>query len=291
MKDSPLSHSLVWTEKQFSAFLSSRLGNDDAAHALWRCFCYNATFPFLPDPKCPFEVQQLDIHGWTQAVALLASNASHYVGHNLRQLFLYEPSQNVKSRRICAWRRFFSLSLPIGDDSDINVDFENKKDEWRLPSELDEVTSLVATQLPLGMCVRGPPLSEIQPRVKKLVNESGHGSNYTQTFVIPYEDMLSILCAMLQVGRTDDTTTSINTHPKASIISDTERQFQTAIAKGILDSRGFNQGSSLLFEDYLEISERFVSPTSSGLLLLLEKMLTICSSHLNHGRLDLSNKS
>lgn len=190
--------------------------------------------------------------GWTQAVALLATDAVRSVGRNRAQLSLYGPSDRAESRKSCTWRRFISFSISSGGYVAI------EDDDWRSPNVLDEVASIAATQLPLGMSIQGPPLSEIRPKVQKLVDESSSAQSTTRDFMIPCQDMLSLLCAILQVSNADTPCEPISDQSWPSLSLDVDKSSQIAVAKGILDVGGIHSGSTVLFADYLAFSEKFV---------------------------------
>lgn len=190
--------------------------------------------------------------GWAQAIALLATDTIRNVGHNREMLSLYGPSHVAESRKLCTWRRFFSFSMSSGGDVAIELD------DWRPPTMLDEVARVAATQLPLGMSVKGPPLPEIRPKVQKLVDESSSAQNSTRDFMIPYQDMLNLLCAIMQTSKADAPGESINDQSRPSLSLDDNRSSQIAVAKGILDVGGIRWGLSISFADYLAFSEKFV---------------------------------
>lgn len=135
------------------------------------------------------------MEGWTQAVVILATDAVRGIGRNSAQLSLYGPSHTFESRRSCSWRRFASFSISSGG-GDVAVE----DDDWRPPDVLDEVARVAATQLPLGMAFQVPPLSEVRPKVQMLVDGSSSARSTTRDNTIPYQDMLSLLCAILQVS-------------------------------------------------------------------------------------------
>lgn len=174
------------------------------------------------------------------------------MGHNRARLSLYGPSHVAEFRKTCAWRRFISFSISSGGD----IAIEN--DDWHPPDVLDEVAGVAAIQLPLDMCVKGPPLSEIQPKVQKLVDESSSAQSLIRDFMIPYQDMLNLLCAIMQVSKADTPGESINDQSRPSLSLDIDRSSQIAVAKGILDVGGIHWGSTVLFADYLAFSEKFV---------------------------------
>lgn len=258
----PFLRVIVWTEKQFTAFVSSRLGDDGAAPALWRCFCYNAMYPFTNTSRPP-EQQQLDVDGWIQAIALLAPSAVRNVGRNRAQLSLYGPSHRAEHEKSCTWRRFVSLSVP--SDGDVGTRDDGDKDNWSPPDVLDEVARVAATQLPLGMSMRGPRLSEIRPEVQKLLDEPSCAPTTTRDFMIPYHDILMVLSAVLQVTKADASGESVDDQPWASLSLEVDRTSQMAVAKGILDVGGIHSGSVVSFAHYFAFSEQFVgSPATDA---------------------------
>lgn len=190
--------------------------------------------------------------GWTQAVALLATDASRSVGRNRAQLSLYGSSDRAESRKSCIWRRFIGFSTSSGGDVAI------EDDGWRSPDVLDEVASVAATQLPLGYSVLGPPLSEIRLKMQKLVDDSSSTQSTAREPMITYQDMLSLVCAVLQVSiaNTPDEPFSDQAWPSLSL--DVDKSSQIAVANGILDVGGIRSGSTVSFADYLAFSEKFV---------------------------------
>lgn len=255
---------LVWTQSRFAAFLSNRLGNDDddyaATHAtrtLWRCFCYNATYPFTDSSADP-EEQLVDLDGWTQAIALLATDAVRNVGRSGARLSLYGMTHTVESRKECCWRRFASLSTSSGSGADASAGAKGH-DDWRPPDVLDEIARVAACQLPLAMHDKVPTVGEIRPRVQKLVGEPKHANVSIEASAIPFDDMLAVLGAIMQVT-TDTTVEPMAGQYSPIIVSSDDSYARVAAAKAILGVGGIHEGSASSFAKYLVSSEKLVSP-------------------------------
>lgn len=247
----------VWTEHQFAAFVASRLGdNSGTAPVLWRCFYYNATYPFIDRPHQRDEEQQLDLDAWVQAVALLATDAGSNVGRVMPQYSIYGHGQDYM------WYRFISLSVPCNADGVNDDDAAIQSDDWHPPDALDKIAFIAATQLPIDMPIRGPPLSEIRPNVRKLVEDdysiSSSAPISAGDFVIPYRDMVDLLGAVLQVRKSNTVSRFLRDQNSLSLSVDVDRPAHQVVAEGILGVGGIREGSAVSFTAYTALSDKFV---------------------------------
>ncbi|KIH91809.1 hypothetical protein SPBR_01441 [Sporothrix brasiliensis 5110] len=190
----------VWTDDRFAAFIASRLGSDDSGVApiLWRTFCYSARYPFTASiDTCPAEEQQLNLHDWVQAVAMLATDAADNV-HYAR------PMYSVTGSSI--WYGFASMAVKLklgrSRPQHHSVDDVDNADE-EAPTVLTQVALVASTQLPLDYAMRGPKLPEILPHVRKLVTDEECEPVFKADFGIPYHDLVCLLGATLQVDKPD----------------------------------------------------------------------------------------
>ena len=184
---------------------------------------------------------------------LLATGAIRYVGRNQAELSLYGSPRSVEFRKSCTWHRFISFSIPSYSGG-LAIEESN----WRPPNILDEVACVAATQLPLGMCVRGPTLSEIRLQVQKLVDESSSAQISTRDSKIPYQDLLNLLCVIMQVSKAEAPGGPLNDQSRLILSLDIDSSSQIAVAKGILEAGGIYWDSTVSFADYLTFSEKFV---------------------------------
>lgn len=229
----------VWTEDCFAAFVASRLGDDSgAAPILWRSFCYNGLYPFTAGlTNFPAAEQQLDISAWVQAVALLATDAVDNVCDGRPRFSVQGPT---------LWYQFASFAARLGDRRRRNNDRNNCNSSGGYhPSVLEQVAFVAANQLPLDMRMRGPPLSAILPRVRKLVDEWECAPVSQDDFAIPFDNMVSLLGAVLQIRKLDsgDTppTTRLAENRGLSMATDIDRSMHISMAKAILAVAGIHE--------------------------------------------------
>ncbi|OAA58009.1 hypothetical protein SPI_06894 [Niveomyces insectorum RCEF 264] len=253
----------VWTEPKFAAFVASRLGDDSGtAPVLWRCFCYSATYPFTNRPAQCGEEQQLDLDAWVQAVALLATDAGSHVGRERSPYSIYGRGLD------CTWYRFIGLSVPcnaegVNDDDNDDDNAAIQSDDWHPPDALDKIAFVAATQLPIDMPMLGPPLSEIRPNVRKLLEDDYRSSSSSSApisagdFVVPYQDMVELLGAVLQVRKSNTVSWSLGDQSSLSLSVDVDRPAHQIVAEGILGVGGIRAGSAVSFAAYAVLSDTF----------------------------------
>lgn len=200
---------------------------------------------------------------WTQGIALLATDAEHSVGRNRAGLSLYGPSRTPASRKQCAWRRFVSLAV---SESGAETAPEVVADDWAPPDFLDEAAQIAATQLPIGMSMKGPSRDEIRSRLQGLDLGQNDIRASLQHLYIPYPDMLALLAGMMHVVKKSASDDAFAVTASWGPMSPNEEEDDyAAAAEAILDIGGIVRGRPIFFKEFFAFSEKFVS--QSGLML------------------------
>ncbi|KAL1901000.1 hypothetical protein Sste5346_002064 [Sporothrix stenoceras] len=214
---------LVWTQDQFAAFVANRLGGGDKHYnqdnrdpgvtdILWRQFCYSAHYPFTRSLSldsgsdldlATAEHCQLDLADWVQAVAMLATTS-------VRNIEIGRARYSATGPEI--WYQFFSFAkrnrsngndgFSAIDNNYENYDNDNNNDDDN-QSVWQQVAYVASARLPLEYIMYGPHLSEILPRVRKLVSDAECVPVRRDGFAIPYQDMVCLFAAILQVQKRD----------------------------------------------------------------------------------------
>ncbi|CAK7231003.1 hypothetical protein SBRCBS47491_007784 [Sporothrix bragantina] len=275
----------LWTEQQFAFFVDKCLGHgSDTAAILWRCFWYNATYPFteLTDEDRE-QGQELDLDAWKQAITLLASDVGTGVGYGRPRYTIFGREQDIKLSR------FMAMAVPrdgaspknsptVNDSAADKID--DDENDWHLPTELEKIAFVAATQLPIDMKFAGPHLSEVLPRVRKLVVNDGRGGSNNDgnrnvqfsadDFVIPYQDMVNLLAAVLQINEAcpNTLTRSICDHELLRMPKKVGRKANRAVAEAILAAGGIRSWSAITFSMYSVFVDKLVSLDGSEVDLI-----------------------
>ncbi|KIH92477.1 hypothetical protein SPBR_02489 [Sporothrix brasiliensis 5110] len=218
-----------------------------AADILWRCLCYNARYPF-PDVKPRADYPLLDLADWTQAISLLATDAHQSVGRNLEQLSVYGTTKN------CVWRRFASLAIRVTSTASTQgANGGITDDVWLPPDELDNVAEIVATLLPVDMPVVGPPLSQIRLDVQRALGWKAPATRSCD-FVIPHDDVVRLLCAILRVRKPDVWSERLGSQTGMSFANASGSRYYEAVARSLLFAGGIHGDAPVSFDAFRALS-------------------------------------
>lgn len=262
----------AWTQDSLAAFVASRLAREDidAAPILWRYFCYSAHYPFTHSLSLAWftpDYRHLELDDWVQAVAMLAGRSDGDTNRETDDVggATYLPNGSP------VWNQFFSFAVRrpdkpyrvykrrgqrvrrgnvveyYGEEDDESNENDEDDDTQSVWKQVAYVTS--ARLLSKGYIKQGPSISEILPRVRKIVTEEERIPPRKDDVSIPYQDMVALVSAILRVHE--------------GTIKD-DRVMRTALAKQILAVGGVRGGNSennaiLSYEQYKDMYDRSVS--------------------------------
>lgn len=125
--------------------------------------------------------------------------------------------------------------------------------DWKPPDILDRIAGIVRAELPIPRKSRPPPIEEIRPRVQQIFGDCQTIS--MDEFEIPYQDMLALLSATMQVDLHFSETALGYTRS----LADVNEIDPSNIAKSLLNAAGIEPSKAVLWNDYLAFTEQFVS--------------------------------
>lgn len=251
----------VWTQDRFAAFVASRLGGDDSGVVpiLWRSFCYSSIYPFtLSLVEYPAEDWQLDLAAWVQAVALLATNTVDGIDYSM---------EAYPATGLTIWYQFFSFAVRSGAPHRPRSNNATSGDNGAAQSVLEQVAYVASNQLHLEYGMRGPDLTELLPRVRKLVNDAECEPLSTTDFAIPYHDMVCLFAAVLQVNKPDifaaRPSMRLEDNLGLSLAADIDRATHLVVARAILAVAGVHEdnhgNSTVSYKQYDALRNILVS--------------------------------
>lgn len=188
----------------------------------------------------------IDFDGWTQALAILCTYAARGVGWR----HILDPYYGDKTPQTGCWHRFSSFAMHS------HVERVPKKEIYDIPDMLQDITEVVACQLPISMTLVGPSLEEVRSRVEKLTFES-HGS--PNQLSIPYEDMLALLTAIMLLRKDQVPDAAWPDDVSPALSRDEDEVLAKTAATAVLTAAGIVEGTAVTFEAFFDLATLFVS--------------------------------
>ena len=159
------------------------------------------------------------------------------------------PTHSFEWRRRASWNRFVTIAIKSAKPASDCVD----DGDWKPPDILDRIAGIVRAELPIPRKSRPPPIEEIRPRVQQIFGDCQTIS--MDEFEIPYQDMLALLSATMQVDLHFSETALGYTRS----LADVNEIDPSNIAKSLLNAAGIEPSKAILWNDYLAFTEQFVS--------------------------------
>ena len=154
---------------------------------LWRCFHFQAYFPF------PREPDRLDYSAFQRAIGLLAAEGNLRLGDNADGIMMDRhrfPDANTRASK-SLWILFKSLSTRTPLPGQIL----STGSVLDLSTTEDDLMDVLALTQPSNPCIGPAPIEELRPHAKRIL-----GSSEFQTYhSVSQGDFLSLLNLMLSI--------------------------------------------------------------------------------------------
>lgn len=185
----PIDRKRYWRETDLGNFLGKRFPVSELQASipiLWRCFHFNAYFPF------PHEAEQLDYSAFQRAIGLLAADGSVRLGDNADGITMdadrYPDAIARASKRLCIMFK----SLSIQNSHAIRPE-PTQSSVANFPTTEEDLMDVLCLTQPDDACIMPAPMEELRPHAKRILRTPISNAHYS----IPCADFRRLIRLLL----------------------------------------------------------------------------------------------